>query len=86
MRIGRAQPYTELEIRRQTCGVEGCTNKAKHQWQCCATGNRWIPVCAHHDVELNDLVLNWMGHPDRGALMRKYRKREGVHEEREGDR
>ena len=79
--IGRREPYTQIGIRRLTCAVHGCENRGEFQWQCCANGNLWTPLCADHDVDLNRLVLDWMGHPDREALMNEYAARVG----RQGD-
>ncbi len=67
MKRKRTKPYTELGIRRLKCCR--CGDKASTQWQVCALGNEWQPVCAFCDIELNKLVLEFMRFPDRiGAL------------------
>jgi len=71
----RKKPYTERGVRRLQCCVAGCSNKAQFQWQCCATGNLWMPICVEHDVELNKMVLVWIGHPDAGRLGQEYEAR-----------
>ena len=73
--IGRREPYTALGIKRKTCVVSGCSNKSHASWQVCANGRRHVPVCKHHDIELNRTVLDWMGHPHKEELMQAYAKR-----------
>lgn len=68
--IGRKKPYTEAEIMRQRCP---CLRRASHQWNCCAIGNRWVPVCDDCDIGLNEMVLAFFRVPDRAALLTKYR-------------
>jgi hypothetical protein len=75
--IGRSKPYTEIGIRRVPCAVSGCVSRAEYQWQCCANSNLWMPLCAEHDVDLNRLVLDWMGHPERDDLMAAYSAKVG---------
>ncbi len=76
--VGSARPYTVLEIQRQTCSVAGCSRRAAYQWQCCATGNRWMPLCKECDVALNEMVLNWSGHPEAEPLIKQYRRNAGL--------
>jgi hypothetical protein len=38
-------------------------------------GNIYRGICTECDVLLNEGVLEFMGHPDRVVLMRKYRER-----------
>lgn len=68
-RPGR-RPYTEAEIAGENCFR--CGSPAQHQWQTCADDNTWRPLCWACDVELNRLVLDWVGHPDRDRLMLAY--------------
>jgi len=70
--IGRRKPYTAIGIRRMKCSVAGCENRAEHQWNCCANGNLWMPLCLDHDIELNAKTLEWMGHPNATELSRDY--------------
>ena len=74
--IGRpfSKPYSERGIRRVDC-VRGCGRKAATQWQACANGNRWLPMCWPCDVALNDLALRFFKFPNRVALMTQYRRK-----------
>ena len=71
----RRKPYTAIGIRRVTCCVAGCEEKARYQWQCCATGNKWMAICPEHDVALNDAALKLIGHPERAGLIEAYQER-----------
>lgn len=70
-RVGRVKPYTALGIRRVKC--QRCSGKAHAQWDCCANGNRNIPVCVDCDIELNRLAMDFFKIPDRKRLLAKYR-------------
>jgi hypothetical protein len=78
MRHGRKRPYTEVGVRRLPCAFAGCPNRAEHQWQVCADGNLFRPVCLEHDYELNRVALEAMGGPDVPAKLRAYRARLGI--------
>ena len=56
---GRRKPYTEIGITRVPC--TRCSNPSEHQWQVCANGNRYVGVCKRCDLELNRMVLEFMG-------------------------
>ena len=71
----RTKPYTERGIRRLKCSRVGCTNQARYQWQICADGNQYRRVCAECDVEINSMVLAFMGWPDAARKARDYAKR-----------
>lgn len=58
-RHGRRQPYTDAGVRRLPCFR--CGRPAMHQWSACADGNLWRPICLACDIELNRMVLAWMG-------------------------
>lgn len=58
-RHGRKEPYSEAGIKRLPCFR--CGGPAVHQWSACADGNLWRPLCVPCDVELNEMVLRWMG-------------------------
>ena len=58
-RSGRREPYTERGIRRLKC--VRCGAQAEFQWQICADGNLWRPICRYCDRRLNRKVLEWMG-------------------------
>jgi hypothetical protein len=59
--FGRKTPYTAIGVRRLPC--TRCGEKACHQWNVCADGF-YRPICIACDVELNQMVLRWMGFPD----------------------
>jgi hypothetical protein len=66
----RAQPFTERGVRRLSC--IRCAEPAEFQWQICSDGNNYRPLCASCDVDLNRLVLEWMGHPQADDLACRY--------------
>lgn len=69
----RKNPYTVSGIARLRC--IRCGDQAVHQWQICADGNNWRPLCRLCDAELNRLVLDWMGHPTPLATALEYEER-----------
>lgn len=66
----RKEPYTEAGIRRLQC--IRCGAQAVFQWQICADGNNYRPLCAACDVALNRMVLLWMKHPKADVLANRY--------------
>lgn len=74
---GRKTPYTEIGIRRLKCSREGCANKATSQWQICADGRLYRPICSECDAEINRMVLAFMGDPDIETKMSRYKQGEG---------
>lgn len=70
--MGRKHRYSAIGIARRKCA--SCGKPARYQWNCCANGNRWVPVCGKCDVEMNEMFLRFVRHPFRGALMARYRK------------
>ena len=72
----RRHPYTDRGIRRMRCiRFAVCGNKAATQWQICADGRVYRPVCWPCDVELNRMVLEWAGDPEAVEKMAAYVKR-----------
>lgn len=71
--VGRKRPYTVGEIVKRQCIT--CGAQAKYQWQCCANGNRWLPVCRACDIALNEAALAVMRVPGRAVLLARYRRR-----------
>lgn len=71
----RRTPYTAIGIRRLKCFRAGCENRAETQWQICADGRVFRPLCLACDVELNRLVLEWVGFPDAAEKLAAYRER-----------
>lgn len=68
----RREPYTERGIGRVTCCRDGCENKAVYQWQCCAMGNKWMPLCEDCDLGLSEVAMGFINHPERLDRMTKY--------------
>lgn len=68
--MSRKRPYTEAGLRRLTCFR--CPRPATTQWQVCADGNTYRPLCERCDRALNALVLRWMKHPDADRLIAWY--------------
>lgn len=68
----RRTPYTEIGIRRLGC--VRCGEQAVHQWQVCADGNQYRPLCVECDIGLNKLVLQWMGFDDWQDKIEKYKE------------
>jgi hypothetical protein len=71
----RRTPYTAIGIRRLQCFRVGCANRAETQWQICADGRVFRPLCLPCDIELNRLVLEWAGLPDAAEKLAAYRER-----------
>lgn len=66
----RKHPYTALGLSRLKCIA--CDQPAVAQFQVCADGNVYRPVCSEHDRQINSAVLCLMGHPDVDTVMREY--------------
>ena len=77
----RRTPYTERGIRRLECFRAGCRNRAETQWQICADGNVYRPLCLPCNVELNRLVLEWAGLADAQAEIATYAASRGHYTE-----
>ena len=69
----RKKPYTVIGIKRLKC--IRCGAKAHFQWQICADHNQYRPICKQCDIELNELVLEFMGFENRKEMMEEYKKR-----------
>lgn len=77
--------YRRRDFRRGiTCGVVGCTRRARHQWAypCAVTTMAsdplppaWLAVCDDCDIELNRALLRVVGVPDHAlaTLLVAYR-------------
>ena len=50
-----------------------CGNKGNQTWNICADGNKERWACKKCDVELNELVLKFMGFRNWKSKMKKYR-------------
>lgn len=75
-RHGRRRPYTVRGIRRLPCFR--CGEPAEHQWQVCADGSLYRPLCIACDIALNELVLRWMGFPNWQEMIERYKKQEAI--------
>ena len=69
---GRRRPYTAIGIRRLPC--TRCGSPSRFQWQICSDGNLYRPLCAACDVELNRMVLEWVGFPDWREKLARYER------------
>jgi hypothetical protein len=73
---GRRKPYTAEGIKRVPC--IRCGKPSLHQFQICALGRVWTPLCLGCDVTLNLIVCIFM----LGAKGRKpgldYAKKAGI--------
>ncbi len=67
----RKKPYTEIGIKRVPC--LRCGKPSSRQWQICSLGNRYAGVCTKCDIELNELVLKFMGIKDYEKIMLYYK-------------
>jgi hypothetical protein len=66
----RMKPYTAIGVRRLKCFR--CGKRARYQWQIGSDGLVFRPICEECDVELNEMVLKWMGFPDWQEKMAAY--------------
>lgn len=73
-RHGRSKPYTTAGIKRLPCAR--CGSKASSQWQVCADGRLFRPLCASCDIDLNRMVLLWMNDPEAEAKAVAYAERD----------
>ena len=69
----RKKPYSAAGIKRMKCFR--CGRQATQQWQICADGNQYRPLCTECDIELNEMVLRFMGFDNVDELMQEYRRR-----------
>jgi late competence protein required for DNA uptake (superfamily II DNA/RNA helicase) len=69
-KVDRTRPYTVTGIGRVKCFR--CGNKASQQWQICSDNNYYRPVCISCDIELNKLVLQFMGFENWEEKLDKY--------------
>lgn len=51
----RSRPYTQKQLDSLQC--HACHAPARFQWNACADGNIWRPLCAGCDVRVNIEVL-----------------------------
>lgn len=70
---GRKKPYTARGISRVPCAR--CGKPANQQWQICSDDRLYRPLCNACDLEMNELVLKWIGFPDWEEKMEAYRRK-----------
>ena len=73
--MARKEPYTEIGIKRLKCFR--CGAKAEYQWQICSDENIYRPICGKCDIELNEIVLKWVGFLDWEEKINKYKTLKG---------
>lgn len=71
----RKKPYSEIGIRRLKCFRSYCNNVPEQQWNICADDNVYRPICNACDIELNIMVLKFMGFKKWQAKIDKYKLR-----------
>lgn len=76
-RIARRKPYTAIGIRRVRC--LRCGGWAHATWSPCVLFNRHEPICKACDVNLNRIVIEWLGLDPTAVhvLMFDYKRRIG---------
>jgi hypothetical protein len=74
-RQGRKVPYTLAGIARVGC--IRCGRPSRYQWQICSDDRRYRPLCGDCDVELNRMVLTWVGFPDAAEKLSRYISSQG---------
>lgn len=57
--MARKKPYTEVGIKRVPCF--SCGKPSTQQWQICSLSNEYKGLCTRCDIDLNRLVLIFMG-------------------------
>lgn len=69
----RSIPYSAAGIGRVPCAR--CRRPSAFQWQICADGNQYRPLCKACDVELNTIVMRFVFGETKEAVIEAYRKR-----------
>jgi hypothetical protein len=73
---GRRKPYTAAGILRVPC--VRCGAPSRYQWQICADGRLYRPLCAPCDIELNEMVMRWVWGHAREDDLKHYREERGA--------
>lgn len=71
--MARRKPYTVIGISRMRC--VRCPRRARYQWQICADGRVFRPLCEECDIELNAMVMRWAWGDSREADIAAYETR-----------
>ena len=51
-----------------------CGKPSEQQWQICADGNQYWPICSQGDVVLNYLVMDFMEMADKDTKIQRYKE------------
>lgn len=70
----RRTPYTADGIKRVPCARCG-KRPSSQQFQVCADGNQYRALCVICDVDLNRMVLRWLGLANAEELIEQYENR-----------
>ena len=73
---GRSKPYTATGILRVPC--VRCGAPSRTQWQICADGRLYRPLCAPCDIALNEMVMRWVWGSAREDDLERYREERGA--------
>ena len=71
----RTKPYTEKGIRRLKCFR--CGKQAHASWQICSDNRIYRPACKECDIEINKIILQFMGFPNWEEMLEKYKRKIG---------
>lgn len=69
-RAGRAEPYTIEELLTLACVC--CGAPSHFQWNCCADGNLWRPLCGWCDIKINQVMLVLTNDPNVSRKIARY--------------
>jgi len=71
----RKRPYTPNQIAKGKCFR--CGAQAEFQWSACADDNHWRLLCGPCDLELNVMVVRWLGFKNWASKIKRYARRIG---------
>jgi hypothetical protein len=69
---GRLRPYGPRAITKQPC--TRCGAPSAFQWQACANGRRFTPLCPRCDLALNETAVRFMRLANAESLLAEYRR------------
>lgn len=68
----RRRPYPDSKLYKMTCHC--CDQPARFQWNACADGNIWRPLCPSCDVKINIEVMKVLDPTNWRKRIRAYCK------------
>lgn len=71
----RKRPYTPNQLSKEKCFR--CGAPAEFQWSACADDNHWRPLCGPCDLQLNVMVVRWLGFKNWQAMIKRYARKIG---------